>query len=47
MSGTSYQVTQRNIPKEHTLEEEYLLEKLWHMITSDVLYTLGAFSMIM
>jgi len=47
MSGTIYQVTQHNIPEEHTLEEEYLLEKLWHMITSHVLYTLGTFSVIM
>lgn len=38
MSGTNYQVMQHNIPEEHTLEEEYLLEKLWHMITSAVFY---------
>ena len=28
MSGTNYQVTQHNIPDEHMLVEEYLLEKL-------------------
>jgi hypothetical protein len=27
MSGTSYQVTQSNIPEEHTLEGEYYLRE--------------------
>jgi hypothetical protein len=38
MSGTNYQVMLHNIPEEHTLEEEYLLEKLWHMIMSAVFF---------
>jgi hypothetical protein len=38
-------VKQYDIPDKHKLEEEYLLHKLWHMITSDILCTLGTFSM--